>query len=62
VPVTLFHRGPAVVLEAACPRHFSLGVFTLVLGSLVWMQSCAPLVRGIGLLLWRALSERRSRA
>lgn len=30
MPVTPFHLGPAVVLKAACPRQFSLGVFALV--------------------------------
>ncbi len=30
MPVTPFHLGPAVVLEAVCPRQLSLGVFALV--------------------------------
>jgi hypothetical protein len=32
MPVTPFHLGPALVIKAAMPRHFSLGAFTLVQG------------------------------
>jgi len=34
MPVTPFHLGPAVIIKAACPRWFSLGVFTIVQAAL----------------------------
>jgi hypothetical protein len=34
MPVTPFHLGPAVIVKAACPRWFSLGVFAIVQAAL----------------------------
>jgi len=34
MPVTPFHLGPALIVKAACPRWFSLGVFAIVQAAL----------------------------
>ncbi len=34
MPITPFHLGPALIVKAACPRWFSLGVFAIVQAAL----------------------------
>lgn len=45
MPVTPFHLGPAVIVKAACPRWFSLGVFAIVQAALD-VESVGNIVAG----------------